>query len=500
MTFFTKLVFSSFSFLVTFNIHAQNQTAIVGQATQLKFNISNVVNSKKCHIEVTLPDQIKTSIEVYGPQFLAVVDFTPQKIGNVVIQWEGKNKIRGVNSVFACPGSGVVQLQVNGNAEQIAQKWDQYFSQVSDEVKDCVKYGMDLSQFKYQVLADPNIVLNSPDDPKLKPIYEKCESFAKQKHPKKAFPCLLPLENNAKSTCDAVYAEKQSDGKLKAITRADAIKFHFDGKPWVIGQIENPDARLSRLKLDEENKIKQSNEQAAKLKQDEENKLKQAAEQAAKLEAEEKDRKFKESPEYKKQQAVIERKRIVEEKEAAKSAAEAERKRIIEEKQAEKIAAELERKRIADEKVATDRQEKEAQIEKERIAEAQRIRNQPLSKATLNSKLEYKYYQDGSCTEDTGQRCLNVNQYKQICDLSNGFTKKVRSLLGVYYNGDYSEFLSTGGTLANTKYGWNGKVCVISFNVTGTFKGTTHNKQFIGVISSFIVTDSKEVLIHGGFN
>ena len=373
MTFFTKLVFSSFSFLVTFNIHAQNQTAIVGQATQLKFNISNVVNSKKCHIEVTLPDQVKTSIEVYGPQFLAVVDFTPQKIGNVVIQWEGKNKIRGVNSVFACPGSGVVQLQVNGNAEQIAQKWDQYFSQVSDEVKDCVKYGMDLSQFKYQVLADPNIVLNSPDDPKLKPIYEKCESFAKQKHPKKAFPCLLPLENNAKSTCDAVYAEKQSDGKLKAITRADAIKFHFDGKPWVIGQIENPDAILSRLKQDEENKIKQSNEQAAKLKQDEENKIKQSNEQAAKLkqdeenklkqaaeltarlEAEEKDRKFKESPEYKKQQAEAERKKTAEEKEAAikakKEQAEAERKKVAEEKEAvikaKKEQEEAERQKLA---------------------------------------------------------------------------------------------------------------------------------------------------------
>ena len=377
MTFFTKLVFSSFAFLMSFSIHAQNQTAIVGQATQLKFNISNVVNSKKCHIEVTLPDQTKTSVEVNGPQFLAVVDFIPQKIGNLVIQWEGKNKIRGVNSVFACPGSGVVQLQVNGNAEQIAQKWNQYFSQINDEVKDCVKYGMDLSQFKYQVVADPNTVLTGPDDQKLKPIYEKCENFAKQKHPGKAYSCVLPLENNARSTCDAVYAEKQSDGKLKSITRADAIQLHFDGKPWVIGQNENPDARISRLKQNEENKLKQAAEQAAKLKQDEENKLKQAAEQAAKLEAEEKDRKFKESPEYKKQQVEIERKRIIEEKEAAKSAAEAERKRIIEEKeaaksaaeaerkriteekQAEKIAAELELKRVADEKVATARQEKE---------------------------------------------------------------------------------------------------------------------------------------------
>ena len=143
--------------------------------------------------------------------------------------------------------------------------------------------------------------------------------------------------------------------------------------------------------------------------------------------------------------------------------------------------------------------EKEAQIEKERLAEAQRIRNQPLSKATLDSKLEYIYYQDGRCTEDTGQRCLNVNQYKQICDFSINFTKKIRSDLAVIYKGDYSEFLETGATLANIKYGWNGKMCVISFNVTGTFKGTTHDKKFIGVIRSFKVTNSKEVLIHGAF-
>jgi len=140
--------------------------------------------------------------------------------------------------------------------------------------------------------------------------------------------------------------------------------------------------------------------------------------------------------------------------------------------------------------------EKEAQIERDRLAEAQRIRNQPLSKASLNPKTEYVYYDDGSCKDDTNKRCLNVNQFKQICDFSNGFTKAIRSGLGVYYKGDYAEFLSTGGTLANTSYGWNGRTCVISFNVTGTFKGTTHDKKFIGVVSSFIVTDSKEVLIH----
>lgn len=328
MSFSTKLFFSFIALAASLNLYAQNQTAVVGEATQVKINIANAGNSKKCHIEVILPDQTKTSLEVEGPQFLAIVDITPQKTGSMVIQWEGKNKIRGVNTVFACPGKGVIQLDVNANAEQIAQKWSQYFSQISEEVQECVKYGMDLSQFKYQILADPTVTLTSPDDPKLKPIYQKCESFAKQNQPKKAFACVLPLENNAKSTCDGVYAEKQSDGKLKPISRANAIQLHFEGKPWVTGQVENADARILRLKQEEQSRAKQAAEQAAKieaeekakaakLKQEEEIKLKQAAELAAKLEAEEKERKFKESPEYKKQQAEIERKRIADEKQAA---------------------------------------------------------------------------------------------------------------------------------------------------------------------------------------
>ncbi len=143
--------------------------------------------------------------------------------------------------------------------------------------------------------------------------------------------------------------------------------------------------------------------------------------------------------------------------------------------------------------------EKEAQIEKERLAEAQRIRNLPLTKATLNPSLEYKYYNDGTCTDSSGERCLNINQYKQICDFANGFTKRVRRGLGVYYNGDYSEFLSAGGTATNISYGWNGKTCVISFNITGTFKGTSHDKKFTGIVSTFVVTTSKEVLIDSAF-
>ena len=334
---------------INLNSFAQTQTVIAGKPSQIQFNIPNVVNTNKCNIEVTLPNQQKLGVEVEGPQFIAGFEFTPQQIGNTAIAWEGKTKVRGLASVFACPGSGVIQVQVNGNTEQVAQQWNQYFSRVPEEIRDCVRVGMDLSQIKYQSLADPNAVLTSPDDAKLKPIYEKCDNFAKQNQPRKAAPCTLPSQNNLKTICDGVYAEKQPDGRLKTISRTNAVQLHFEGKPWTVGVLENTDARTTRLK------------------QEDEDKSKQAANIAAQKEAEEKERKFKESPEYKKQQADLERKRIADEKEAARKQTEMERIRIAEEKQAAVLKAKEEQERelkAQKEKAALDAQR--AQEEKTR--------------------------------------------------------------------------------------------------------------------------------------
>lgn len=92
------------------NSLAQNQTALAGQPSQIKFNIANVVNTNKCNIEVTLPNQQKVGIEVEGPQFIASIEFTPQQTGSTAIAWEGKTKVRGLVTVFACPGSGIIQV------------------------------------------------------------------------------------------------------------------------------------------------------------------------------------------------------------------------------------------------------------------------------------------------------------------------------------------------------------------------------------------------------
>ena len=260
-------------------VSAQTQNATLGQPSQIRFAIPNVTNQDKCHIEVSLPNQQKIAIDVDGPQFNAEVNFTPDQIGSTTLKWEGKRKNRGLNSVSACPGSGVIQVAVNGNTDYIAQQWNQYFAKVPEPIGECVKVGMDISQLKYQILADPNALLTGPEDQKLKPIYEKCEAFAKQNQPRKGAPCTLASQNNLRTTCDGVYAERQPDGRLKTISRTEAIQLQFEGKPWTVGVVETLDARATRLK------------------QEEEDKAKQAANIAAQKDAEEKERLFKLSPE-----------------------------------------------------------------------------------------------------------------------------------------------------------------------------------------------------------
>ena len=367
------------AFAMIQNSLAQNQTALAGQPSQIKFNIANVVNTNKCNIEVTLPNQQKVGVEVEGPQFIASVEFTPQQTGSTAIAWEGKTKVRGLATVFACPGSGIIQVQVNGNNEQITQQWSQYFAKVPEEIRDCVKVGMDLSQIKYQSLSDPNAALTSPEDPKLKPIYEKCDNFAKQIQPRKAAPCTLPNMNNLKTICDGAYAERQPDGRLKPISRTNAVQLHFEGKPWTVGILENADARTARLK------------------QEEEEKSKQAANIAAQKEAEEKERRYKESPEYKKQQADLERKRIADEKEAAlkikKDQEESERAEK-EKVQREKLALEARRIQEEKQKIETERAEKE-KAQREKIAlETRRAQEE---KQRLEYAKEFPYYAVITC-------------------------------------------------------------------------------------------------------
>jgi hypothetical protein len=144
------------------------------------------------------------------------------------------------------------------------------------------------------------------------------------------------------------------------------------------------------------------------------------------------------------------------------------------------------------------RAEQQARADRERREQEERIRNMPLTQASLDPKITYKYYSDGSCRTSSDERCMNVNQYKQMCGWAQGLTRNVRPMAAVMFSGNYSEFLRSGGSMVETSYRWSdaAQQCRVSFAITGIFNGTNHRKEFSGYASNFIVTGNKEVLIH----
>lgn len=253
-------------------------SVLLGQPTQIPLKIKVSNDTTRCNLEIAIPGQNKFEREVSAPDFQTILDFTAPNEGAFVIEWKGKLKKRGLNSVFGCDSSGKIMVTAKPGADQISAKWNEYFSKIKPDGAECVKTGMELSQLYFES-SDPNAKLTMPTDQAMRPIYDKCDAFMRAKQPQQNFACTL--SGGIRSFCDNVYAERRPDGMLTRISRTDAIKLHFAGREWTLGNIETADARTNRVRLEEDAKNRQAAEAAARLKQEEEQKAKQAADTAA---------------------------------------------------------------------------------------------------------------------------------------------------------------------------------------------------------------------------
>jgi hypothetical protein len=385
---------------------------------------------------------------------------------------------------------------------------------VPELVGECVKVGMDISQIKYLSLADPNALLTAPDDQKLKPIYDKCDSFARQNQPRKTSPCVLSNQNNLNTICDGLYAERQADGRLISITRTAAIQLHFEGKPWTIGTIENSDARVARLKREEEEKAKQ------------------AANIAAQKEAQERDRKFKESPEYKKQQAELELKRLAEERDAAVRA------KKEQEDLALKSKKDLEQQDLLilipklRELLRNTWGWDDAMIQNSINMETQNIRKQnpnfgdnqvrnavydlwsKRAKEKTNPEIidlkvpnavqlarvlpqdadfVYPIPNISSC----GKHCLNLNDYRKTCSLVKNLTYQAAMMSTV--DGLDARLLERRGAISDVMFKWVNNQCVMQYVVTGIFSGKKEGCRVFGLVTAFAVGEPGGIVANRAF-
>ena len=257
----------------------------VGVQSQVSLQIKLPNETGKCNIEITVPGQAKFEREVTAPNFQALVEFTPPAEGSFPIEWRGKLKKRGLNSVLGCDGAGKVMVVGKTSASDIAAKWSDYFSKSKPEAVECVRLGLEINQVLFES-TDPAAKLVAPNDSSVKPIFEKCDSFFRQKQPQQNYACTIP--GGIKTFCNELFAERGADGKLSAISKLEAIKLHFNGREWMLAHTETGEAKATRLKSEEDSKKQQEADAATRtaeanskrLKAEEENKKQQIADAA----------------------------------------------------------------------------------------------------------------------------------------------------------------------------------------------------------------------------
>ena len=119
----------------------------------------------------------------------------------------------------------------------------------------------------------------------------------------------------------------------------------------------------------------------------------------------------------------------------------------------------------------------------------------------FSNKYVYKHYSDGSCTDGnvvfgTGGRiakCIDLSDYKKLCNLSESITTQARSTSAVLYSGATSTFISQGGTYKGMTVNWQDSKnrCAASFTITGILNGTSTSKTIYGRASTFVKLNNK---------
>ena len=307
-----ELALSAFFLSVGVSIAQTSVTVNLGEKSSIPIQINT---SSACNVEITMAGkrEQRTAESASAP---LTVEVEPTEIGTFDIKWEGKFRARGLKSVAACEGSGIVKVTVVQNTEQRRAEWVKFFaSLVSDNSRQCVKVGLRQSGIIYDSI-DPQAKLESTSSPAAREVFSKCDSFLSARtiwgtQDKENFTCTL--SNGMTSRCKGSYAEKMADGRVRPVSFDDALKLHFEGKSWTTEQVELAQAKMDR---EEQTRI------AAERRDAQNAAMKEAEEKArmAKIEADERERKWKESPEYKKQQAELMRQKAAEEKVAAERA------------------------------------------------------------------------------------------------------------------------------------------------------------------------------------
>jgi len=283
---------------------AQNLTAVVGQSNQIQAKLENQ-KSEQCNIEVTFPNGTKVEVVTTKPDYIAKIDFSPEVEGSNSISWQGKVRFRGLKSLVGCEGSGKITVIANPSNETKINRWSELAGKISDKQKACIAAGIKVVNGNVDFNALSGEISHDINEPIVKTIRGRCESFADNLLQKKQA-CNI---ENRKTFCDEMY-EITINGEKKQFAEDQLLAYLF--------------RREQIQKITFEN-----------------------SEAFAQYEA------YKKTPAYKKEQAELAKKQAADDALAKKNAIEAEKQRAKEEAEAKK-QKEIEAKRLADLKTKED--------------------------------------------------------------------------------------------------------------------------------------------------
>jgi hypothetical protein len=373
---FFHIIAFSFFWLTSFSVFGQVQKSqiVVGTPTEYVLRVPGQAESGLCNVQISIDGTEISQQEVKAPDYEAKFILNPPKEGPINIRWEGKTKYRGLKTVSACSGSGVLREIVVASFDLIKARWIQLFAKLNPDQIECVKSGLETLRLPFES-TNPLAQLIGPEAPEVRVVYEKCDQFI-AKRLRTAYDCMV---GSVPTKCSEQYYEDVA-GRRSLLTRQEALIAHFEGRTLKTVGLEVDSARQARLKQEEIRREKEAAALAAKREQEAADK---AAALAAKQAEEERERavqREKEAAEQAAKQAKEERERALQlEKEAAEQAAkqakEEHERRFKSDPNYRRQIEEAEKRRIAEQRALEAKAEREkqaaAKLEREAAAKAE---------------------------------------------------------------------------------------------------------------------------------
>ena len=431
-----------------------------------KLDIVNAPSLTACNMQVRRGSE-KTDVKIDPKSNKGIYEFEGRELGQETISWEGKTKFRGFNTLRACYTNGQLSVETIESAEiRQAKLAAQKKADEEERAREEARVAKKKADEEERKLGEVKLAAQKADK-EAKQVKAAMDKQAKR---------LKELE--AKLKIAEAEAAKTPEQKEKEARIAAEAKASAEAKVAAQMKEEKRKSALEEVRASRKMKVEERKSALEKIRALKEKKAK----------AKEEDRKREEAKLAAQNKAKEEDRKIAREEIRASrewKAKEEEREREWKRREAQlKAEAPTKARAAAESRARAER----------RAAEAEK--NKQLQKSNFVQGIQYNFFSDGSCRRSKKNTyCLNINEYKQICNLATGFSQNVRRYQAVISSP--SDFIRSGGTFNSLGIVWPAgyDTCIGLYSISGLFNGTSTNIKFGGPVKTFVVDSRGEILV-----